>query len=137
MHGNDKAMSPPPPAVMFAHNASSQGATRALVVKFADVKKTHTAKGWLVPEGRGPSPIGYNGVRQGNPANYWQPTAPPSGGGGGGGPRDVYPKGRDVYAAPYPYPVCWNWKASLLVLGGGVFFFSRFRICLIVFFLQC
>ena len=76
-----------------------------MVVKFADVKKTHTAKGWLVPDGRGASPIGFNGggMRQGN---YWQATAPPGGGGGGGGgARDVYPKGREVYPAPYPYQV--------------------------------
>ncbi|CAM9413590.1 unnamed protein product, partial [Laminaria digitata] len=85
-------------------NASSQGATRALVVKFADVKKT---KGWLVPDGRGASLIGFpgGGLRPNNPASYWHPTAPPGGGGGGGGggARDVYPKGREVYPAP-PYP---------------------------------
>lgn len=102
----------PPP---FAHIAFSQGATRALVVKFADVKKTHTAKGWLVPDGRGASPIGFNGgLRQGGSpaANYWHATVPPGGGGGGGGARDVYPKGREVYPAPYPYQVrglmCWS-----------------------------
>eukprot|EP00904_Undaria_pinnatifida_P013037 jgi/Undpi1/8864/HiC_scaffold_25.g11326.m1 len=77
-----------------------EGATRALVVKFADVKKTHPARGWLVPDGRGASPIGFNGsLRQGSPGNYWQATAPPGGGGGGGGARDVYPKGRE---AGYP-----------------------------------
>lgn len=98
-------MSTPPLPPPFAHNAFSQGATRALVVKFADVKKTHPPKGWLVPDGRGASPIGYNGagMRQGS---YWQATAPPGGGGGGGGgARDVYPKGRELYPAPYPYQV--------------------------------
>ena len=76
------------------------------MVKFADVKKTHPARGWLVPDGRGASPIGFNGsLRQGSPGNYWQATAPPGGGGGGGGARDVYPKGREVYPAPYPYQV--------------------------------
>lgn len=80
------------------------------MVKFADVKKTHTAKGWLVPEGqgRGASPLGLNGggMRHGGSVGgYWQATGAP---GVAGGLRDVYGKGqgREVYpdyGRGYPY----------------------------------
>lgn len=78
------------------------------MVKFADVKKTHTAKGWLVPDGRGASPLGLNGggMRHGGSVGgYWQATGAP---GGPGGLRDVYEKGqgREVYpdyGRGYPY----------------------------------
>lgn len=68
-----------------------QGATRALVVKFADMKKPPN-KGWMGT----PSHPGGNGMRPG-PGGYWQPQT--------GGGRDVYNKGREVYAGPYPYQV--------------------------------
>ncbi|CBN78228.1 conserved unknown protein [Ectocarpus siliculosus] len=83
------------------------GATRALVVKFADVKKAQTAKGWMVPpDARGASPLGYNGRYHGGGTSvggYWQATGAPGG-------RDVYSKGREVYPdyanhRGYPYQV--------------------------------
>lgn len=82
-----------------------QGATRALVVKFADVKKAHTAKGWMGPDGRGASPLGFNGgmrhANVGGVGGYWAATAP--------GGRDVFSKGREVYPdyvnRGYPYQV--------------------------------
>lgn len=89
------------------------------MVKFADVKKAHTAKGWMgmgmvPPDGR--SPFGYGGgMRHGNVGGYWQATAPPAAGG-----RDMYGKGREMYpdyGRGYPYQVWWNgiiWGLSVM-----------------------
>lgn len=94
------------------------------MVKFADVKKAHTAKGWLVPDmhGRGASPLGLGlnggGMRHGGSVGgYWQATGAP---GGGGGLRDVYGKGqgRDVYpdyGRGYPY----HSQVSCIKSGGS------------------
>lgn len=76
------------------------------MVKFADVKKPHTAKSWMLPDGRGASPLGLNGGGMRSVGGYWQATGTP---GGVGGLRDVYGKGqgREVYpdyGRGYPYP---------------------------------
>lgn len=73
------------------------------------MKKTHTAKGWLVPDPRAP-PIDGNGVLRphGGSAGYWQATGPPGPNG-----RDVYHRGRELYPGPYPYQV---W---IIERGGG------------------
>lgn len=78
----------------------TQGATRALVVKFADVKKTQSVKSWMLPEGR--AALGLHGasVRPGSVGGYWQATAPSG--------RDVFGKGRQMYPdfnRGYPYQV--------------------------------
>lgn len=95
--------------------SSPQGATRALVVKFADVKKAHTAKGWMGPDGRGASPLGFNGgmrhANVGGVGGYWAATAP--------GGRDVFSKGREVYPdyvnRGYPYQVSRGKRACVRV----------------------
>ncbi|CAM9667046.1 unnamed protein product [Ascophyllum nodosum] len=60
------------------------GATRAMVVKFADMKKSHPPKGWPILDGRGA--LGMNGGRY-PPGPYWQP----------------YRKSHDLFPGPYAY----------------------------------
>ncbi|CAN0098444.1 unnamed protein product [Pylaiella littoralis] len=91
------------------------GATRALVVKFADVKKTQSVKSWMLPEGR--AALGLHGasVRPGSVGGYWQATAPSG--------RDVFGKGRQMYPdfnRGYPYQVSGpGYPSAHMGPGGG------------------
>lgn len=60
-----------------------------MVVKFADVKKSHVPRGWPMLDGRG-GQLGLNGGRYPN-GPYWQVS-------GATGVRDLY--------RTYPYQVC-------------------------------